>query len=131
MCDCGDDDCKCEEEGGCGCVGGCKNSNGKVQRITDVFVVAMLAPGTPCEFIPIGVHRMENGFLEARAGVEYHIEAISSMVEMCEEFVRNHSGEHGERPTFRLLKFSNPIELNPDDFEDIGTFCQRVSWTVH
>jgi hypothetical protein len=92
-------------------------------RIDTIWVGVFQFPGDVNEVIYAGYNPVTE---EARASVEYSEIAIPALVEFCDYIVEMLKEKEGIEATYRLLKFSNPAEMNPLDNRGAESFV----WTV-
>ena len=98
-----------------------------IDKISTVYVAAIHAEGFPGETIFVGTHKDEHGNQQPRATVEHHDWAIGSLVEMADAVVEAFSLQ-GKKASYRLLQFTNPIELDVDFYRGTLPFSYRCSF---
>lgn len=99
-----------------------KKSN-RVEEIEAVYVGAIILNlnGQLFEVIVFG---MKDGRLQS--SVEHDPGALPNLIDMCEALVEIGCTMDGVPVVgYRILKFENPVELDPEEFRDYDSFCFR------
>jgi type IV secretory pathway TrbF-like protein len=103
-----------------------------MERVTEIYVAVfpvVVSGNRKAEVILAGYQKSLKSphMTQIRATVETHVEAVPSLVELCDEIV----DEQAEIESYRLLKFDKDGVhiLNPDQFRAFEQQYDKVHWS--
>ena len=102
-----------------------------LERVTEVYVAVFpvaVSDDRMTEVILAGYQKdpIRPHMMQVRATVETRAEAVTDLIELCDEIV----DEQREITSYRLLKFDKDgiHILSPDDFRAFGQRYKNVNW---